>query len=88
MLIAACVTIGILWMQARLIPDFQLFAQDWDARHRRIIQLRESGEGDIKVAPLRFDLSAFIAANDRTFDEVSPYFYRVDSIVAAEDSEP
>ena len=87
-LIAASITIGILWMQARLIPDFHIYAHDWDARHRHIIQLRDSGEGDIVVAPLRFDLSEFIAADGRTFDEVSPYFYGVDSIVASDNLQP
>lgn len=87
-LLAASVIIGIVWMQARLIADFQTYAQDWDARHRRIVQLRESGEGEIEVAPLRFDLSEFIAANGRSFDGLSPYFYGVDSIAIAEAAAP
>ena len=87
-LIAVSIILGILWMQTRLIPDFHAFALSWDARHRRIVQLRESGESEIEVAPLRFDLSEFIAADGRTFDSVSPYFYGVDSIVVAENSAP
>lgn len=82
------VTIGMLAMQARLIPDFQTYAQDWDARHSRIVQLREGGESAIEVAPLRFDLSEFISAEGRTFDGLSPYFYQVDSIITAEDPAP
>lgn len=82
-LLVASITIGMLAMQARLIPDFQTYAQDWDARHRRIVQLRENGESVIEVAPLRFDLSEFVSAEGRTFENVSPYFYQVDSIVAA-----
>lgn len=87
-LVVASITIGMLAMQARLIPDFQTYAQDWDARHRRIVQLREGGESEIEVAPLRFDLSEFISAEGRTFDGVSPYFYQVDSIIAADESAP
>ena len=87
-LLATSITIGMLAMQARLIPDFQIYAQDWDARHRRIVQLREGGESVIEVAPLRFDLSEFISAEGRTFENLSPYFYQVDSIVAAEDPAP
>lgn len=85
-LIAASIIMGMLWMQARLVPDFQTYARGWDARHRRIIQLRESGESEIEVAPLRFDLSEFIAADGRSIDSVSSYFYGVDSIVVAEDA--
>ena len=87
-LLVASITIGIVWMQVRLIPDFQTFAQDWDARHRRIVQWRGNGESDVEVAPLRFDLSEFIAADGRSFDSVSPYYYQVDSIITAEDPAP
>lgn len=86
--LVASVIIGMLAMQARLIPDFQIYAQDWDARHRQIVQLRESGESVIEVAPLRFDLSEFISAEGRTFENLSPYFYQVDSIVVTEDPAP
>ncbi len=88
MLLVAGITIGMLAMQARLIPDFQAYAQGWDARHRRIVQLRESGESEVEVAPLRFDLSEFIAADGRSFENLSPYFYQVDSIIAGEDQAP
>lgn len=87
-LLAAGITIGMVWMQARLISDFQTYARDWDARHRLIVQLRESGASEIEVAPLRFDLSEFISAEGRSFENLSPYFYRVDSIMAAKDQAP
>lgn len=87
-LLVTGITIGMLAMQARLITDFQTYAQDWDARHRRIVQLREGGESEIEMAPLRFDLSEFISAEGLSFDSVSPYFYEVESIVAAEDPAP
>ncbi len=87
-LLVASVTLGMLAMQVMLISDFQIYARDWDARHRRIVQLREDGESIIEVAPLRFDLSEFISAEGLSFDSVSPYFYQVDSIVVTEDPEP
>ena len=71
--------------QLRLIPDFATYASEWDARHQRIIEQRESGLRDIEVAPFTFDLSQYIAAHGASFDMISPYFYRVDSIVTRED---
>ena len=84
--VAGGILLNIVSRQSKLIPDFQTYAQDWDARHHRIVQLRESGESDIEVAPLRFDLSKFISPDGRSFDSVSPYFYQVDSIIVAEDA--
>ena len=86
--VSASIVLSMVINQIGLIPDFQTFAQDWDARHRRIVQWRENGESDVEVAPLRFDLSEFIAANGRSFDSVSPYYYQVDSIITAEDPAP
>ncbi len=82
------IALGVVANQARLIPDFATYAREWDERHQHIIQARESGEREIEVAPLSFDLSGFIAADGHAFDSVSPYFYRVESIVIAEDLAP
>ncbi len=52
---------GIVLGQAALMPNFQLYAREWDARHREIIKSRASGQGHIEVAPLTWDLADYAA---------------------------
>ena len=51
--------IGIVLGQAALVPDFQLFAREWDARHQSIIARRDSGQTTIEIAPLTFELAEY-----------------------------
>ena len=53
--------IGIVLGQAALVPDFQLFAREWDARHQSIIARRDSGQTTIEIAPLAFELVEYAA---------------------------
>ena len=52
--------IGIVLGQAALVPDFQLFAREWDARHQSIIARRDSGQTTIEIAPLTFELVEYL----------------------------
>ena len=56
----AVVAGGIFLGQARLVPDLQTYAREWDARHQTIIARRDSGQTHIEVAPLTFDLADYI----------------------------
>ncbi len=84
LLLLVILTLANIVHLARLVPDFAAYAREWDARHQRIIQLREGGLRDIKVAPFSFDMSQYIAASGQPFGGVSPYFYQVDSVVIRE----
>lgn len=54
------ITFGILIGNTRLIPSFQSYARDWDARHQLILSLAEDGRRSVEVAPLAFDLADFV----------------------------
>lgn len=51
------ITAGIALGQAALIPHFQRYASEWDARHQQIIIRRNSGQNIIRFAPLTWDLA-------------------------------
>ncbi len=62
--IAVTIGISIALDQAALIPDFQLYAREWDARHQHIIAMRNSGETVIEAAPLTWDLTSYLGIRD------------------------
>ncbi len=77
----AVMTLGIVANQLSLVPRFAAYANDWDARHERIIQMRDQGESRIEVAPFSFDMTAFIAASGNAIAGSDAYFYGVDAII-------
>ena len=58
--LAALITFGIVIGNARLIPSFQRYAGEWDARHQQILSLRDAGHRSVEVAPLEFDLADYV----------------------------
>ena len=50
------IVMGIVQSQAALIPDFRLYAREWDVQHQEIIAMRDSGQTAIEVAPLTWRL--------------------------------
>jgi len=68
---------GIFLGQARLVPDLQTYAREWDARHEAILAQRDSGQTHIEVAPLSFDLADYIGMGTLRSAE---QFYGVESI--------
>ncbi len=74
--------------QAALIPDFQLYAREWDARHQDIIAQRDRGQTTIEVAPLTFELAEYIGL-DKTLADFptngcAARYYGVDSIAVGD----
>ena len=53
--IVLIIGMGIVLGQMALVPDLQLSAREWDARHQEIIARRDSGQTVIKVLPLTYD---------------------------------
>lgn len=68
---------GMFLGQARLIPDFQIYARDWDARHADILLQRDNGQTHIEVAQLEFDLADYIGMGTLRSAE---HYYGVESI--------
>ena len=52
LVIVLIIAVNIVLGQVALIPDYQNFAQVWDANHQKIITLRDSGQDVIEVSPL------------------------------------
>ena len=79
----ASVATGIVFGHAKLIPDFSVFASEWDARHQQILETRKSGLRDVEVEPLAFDLSYYLLGKDMT-DHVerncAKLYYDIDNI--------
>ena len=78
------VVFAIMADEARQIPDFATHAREWDARHQRIIELRDSGQREIEVEPYTFDLTAHVMASGIEVAIIHPYYYSVDSITVIE----
>ncbi len=57
---ALAIGAGIMLGQTGFIPNLQTFAREWDERERLIISQRDSGQLDIVVKPLSFDLSWYL----------------------------
>lgn len=79
----ASVATGIVFGHAKLIPDFSVFASEWEARHQQLLQARENGVQDVEVEPLAYDLSYFLLGKDMS-DHVerncAQLYYDIDNI--------
>ena len=80
---AFIIGLGIVLGQAALAPDFQRYAQEWDARHLDIIAQRDRGQTAIETAPLSYDLAEYAGvttlARDPT-NRCAKRYYGVESI--------
>ena len=74
--------ISIMLAQAALIPNFQLYAQEWDERHIDIIAQRGSGQRVVEVSPFTWDLHELLFDNPKTATAGCPRsYYDIDAIV-------
>ena len=79
------VGVGIVLGQVALMPNFQLYAREWDARHREIIKLRDSGRRHIETAPLTWNLVDYVAITTMTdLTGCAPRYYDVVSITVTD----
>ncbi len=83
-LVIACSAVLTMAEQAQLIPDFAVYASDWDARHAQILELREKGAMHIEVLPYRYDMTSYITTSGQAFGGSHPYYYGVESITVLE----
>ena len=83
MLLVASVATGIVFGHAKQIPDFAVFAREWDARHQQLIEARDSGTQDVEVQKLTFDLSYFLVGKniaDGVEKGCAELYYGIDNI--------
>ena len=76
---------SVMLAQARLIPDFATYAREWDARHERILRLRDSGQRDIDIRQYSYDMSVYVSSRGSPMAQLFTYFYGVDSLQHIED---
>ncbi len=76
------ISIAIVGRNANLIPSFETFAREWDARQDHIIAERDSGKRVIAVSPLSFDLGTYMKQiKPFLIDPHAPYYYGVEAFV-------
>ena len=76
--------LGMVFGHAALIPDFQTHAREWDARHRHIIDARDSGLTVIEVEPLTFSIDSYVGKGSLGKEPVTSFaemYYGVDDII-------
>ncbi len=78
------ISIGITLGHARLIPQLQRYASEWDARHQFILEQRDSGVREVTVQPLSFNLAKYVRAAQIHMHDCPWRYYDVDKIVQAE----
>ena len=80
------IIMGIVQSQVALIPDFRLYAREWDVRHQEIIAMSDSGQTAIEVVPLTYDLADYLGLTPIAYSpmECSEQYHGVDSMRAAD----
>ena len=80
------IAVGIVLGQVALMPNFQLYAREWDLRHQEIIAMSDSGQTVIEVASLTYDLADYLALTPMAYSpmECSEQYFGVDSMRAAD----
>ena len=88
---AVIIGLSIVRGQAALVPDFQRYAQAWDARHIDIIARRDSGQKSIEIASLSYDMENYLSMGPEgqlrgpsSSNRCAKGYYGVDSIVVTE----
>ncbi|MCY3832555.1 MAG: hypothetical protein OXG85_06030 [Chloroflexi bacterium] len=66
--------------QVALLPKFQQYASEFDARHASIIEQRAAGIRQIAVAPLSFNLERYLKVARLQSNDCPLLFYDIDDI--------
>lgn len=69
---------GIVADQLAILPKFQMFARDYDARHFSIISQREAGKRPITTAPLSFNMNAYLKTSSIVSYRCALQYYELD----------
>ena len=93
LLIVVAIGADIVAAQLRWIPDLQTFANEWDARHRHIINESASGARHISIWPLSYNMASEfwnVSHSKALYYEhlCAADYYGVESIEMAQDAQP
>ena len=80
------IIMGIVQSQVALIPDFRLYAREWDVRHQEIIAMSDSGQTAIEVVPLTYDLADYLDLTPMAYSPLvcAETYHGVDSMRPAD----
>lgn len=84
LLVAAVLGFGIFFGRLQWLPDLQVYARDWDARHQFLLAMSEDGARQVEVAPLSYDMSQFFWQADISMppeNAAAKRYYGFESIV-------
>ena len=77
-LVALALAGGIVADQLAILPQFQVFARDYDTRHIRIVAQRETGKRPITTAPLSFDMNKYLKTSSNVSYRCALQYYELD----------
>ena len=69
---------GIVADQLAILPNFRLFAREYDARHVSIVSQRDAGKRLISTAPLSFDLNHYLNTSINVSYRCAVQYYELD----------
>ncbi len=83
-LVAVTIGLGIFLGRLQWLPDLELYAREWDARHQYLLAKRDEGLSYVEVAPLAYDMSQYFWEADISMkpeNEAAEIYYGIESIV-------
>ncbi len=86
-LVVVTLGLGIFLGRAQWLPDLELYAREWDARHQYLLAKRDEGANYVEVAPLAYDMSQFFWEADISMkpeNAAAERYYGIESIVQTE----
>lgn len=86
-LVVVTLGLGIFLGRAQWLPDLELYAREWDARHQYLLAKRDDGANYVEVAPLAYDMSQYFWEADISMkpeNAAAERYYGIESIVQTE----
>ncbi len=86
-LVAVTIGLGIFLGRLQWLPDLELYAREWDARHQYLLAKRDEGASYVEVAPLAYDMSQYFWEADISMkpeNAAAERYYGIETIVQTE----
>lgn len=86
-LVVVAIGLGIFLGRLQWLPDLDLYAREWDARHEYLLEMSEKGAAQVEVAPLAYDMSQYFWQADISMkpeNAAAERYYGIESIVQTE----
>ena len=83
-LVVVALGLGIFLGRAQWLPDLEVYAREWDARHQYLLAKRDEGASYVEVAPLAYDMSQYFWEADISMkpeNAAAERYYGIETIV-------